>query len=154
MLGDCYHSEGQTAQCYAAYDKALEHNPDNIVVLNNYAYFLALSSADLKRAETMSRKAIEAEPNNGTYLDTYAWVLYCMGQYTQARIYIEQTLRSMTDEEREAASAASLYDHAGDIYLKCGNREQAVEHWKKAAELTQDGELLKALTKKLRKAGR
>ena len=154
MLGDCYHSEGQTAQCYAAYDKALEHNPDNIVVLNNYAYFLALSSADLKRAETMSRKAIEAEPNNGTYLDTYAWVLYCMGQYTQARIYIEQTLRSMTDEEREAASAASLYDHAGDIYLKCGNREQAVEHWKKAAALTQDGELLKALTKKLKKAGR
>lgn len=154
MLGDCHHSAGQTAQCYAAYDKALAYNPDNYIVLNNYAYFLALSSADLKRAEAMSRKAIEAEPDNGTYLDTYAWVLYCMGQYTQARIYIEQTFRSMSDEEREAASAASLYDHAGDIYLKCGDREQAVEHWKKAAELTQDSELLKSLTKKLKKAGR
>ncbi len=150
MLGDSYHAEGDRQRCYEAYEQALACNPENLVVLNNYAYFLSLDGISLEKAETMSRKVIDAEPDNATYLDTYAWVLYCLGRYPQARIYIEQTFRSLTAEERESASSASLYDHAGDIYLKCGDRKQAIEHWQKAAELTDDAALQQQLQKKLR----
>jgi len=42
--------------------------------MNNYAYYLSEEKTDLKKAEKMSAKAVEKEPNNSTYLDTYAWI--------------------------------------------------------------------------------
>ena len=64
-----------------------------MLCLNNYAYFLSLDAKDLKKAEKMSYRSITAEPNNSTYLDTYAWILYQQGRYEEARIYIEQALK-------------------------------------------------------------
>lgn len=61
-------------EAYKAYDEALKYNDKNVVVLNNYAYFLSLEKKDLKKAERMSALAVKLEPNNSTYLDTYAWI--------------------------------------------------------------------------------
>lgn len=150
FLGDLYSERNEKEQCFEAYERSLEYNSENLVVLNNYAYYLALEGRELDYAESMSKKTIEAEPQNSTYLDTYAWVLYCKKQYTQARIYMEQLFRQMDDEERESPSSATLYDHAGDIYFKCGSRQKARENWRKAAELTEDAELLKKVKAKLK----
>lgn len=131
MMGDLYHMQDKLAECYAAYDSALALVPDNAGVLNNYAYFLSLENRDLDRAQTMAHKANELEPNNATYLDTYAWVLYQAGQYTQARIYIDRALEVMTEEEQ----SATYYQHAGDIYWKLGEKTKARKFWKQAEML-------------------
>lgn len=63
-------------QCYKAYDHSLRYDPDNAMVLNNYAYFLSLEGRELEKALTMSSRAIALTDNNPTYLDTHAWVLF------------------------------------------------------------------------------
>lgn len=151
ILGDLYYKEGEKNKAYQAYENALHIKPDYVGCLNNYAYFLSLDRKDLDKALSMSKQAIEAEPQNPTYLDTYAWTLYCKRQYTQARIYIDQTLDCLADDETESASSASLYDHAGDIYYHCGQKQQALMFWKKAQQLTDDPELAKKLKVKLKR---
>lgn len=76
ILGDLYHSKEMHAEAYAAYDSSLVYNPDNIATLNNYAYFLSVERKNLDKAEEMSYRTVKAEPNNETYLDTYAWILF------------------------------------------------------------------------------
>lgn len=146
-LGDTYHEAGQLPQAYAAYEKALELNADNLLCLNNYAYFLALEGKQLDKAEAMSRRTVEAEPDNATYLDTYAWILYRLKRYGQARTYIDETLRHAD----ETAANASLFDHAGDIYYRCGERAEAVKFWIKASSLTDDEAERDALNRKIKR---
>lgn len=149
-LGDLYHQQGRNKKAYEAYDKAIAYNPDNVPCLNNFAYYLSVEGNQLDKALKMSKKTIDSEPNNPTYLDTYAWILYRKGQYTEARIYIDQTLKSLPDSEREESASASLYDHAGDIYFRLGDTAKALEHWQHAASLSTDSELTKKLNIKIK----
>lgn len=126
ILGDLYHSKEMHAEAYAAYDSSLVYNPDNIGTLNNYAYFLSVERKDLDKAEEMSYRTVKAESDNETYLDTYAWILFEKGRYTEARIYIEQALRNKGDKSR------TIVEHAGDIYYMLGEKDKALEYWKKA----------------------
>lgn len=128
IMGDILHQMDMPAEAYAAYDSCLTYNPDEISCLNNYAYYLSEEGKDLKRAEQMSYKTIKAEPQNGTYLDTYAWILYMQERYEEAKIYIDQVMKVDT------AMSAVLYEHAGDIYIKTGDAKGAVELWQKALD--------------------
>lgn len=143
VLGDILHKQNRIQEAYEAYDSCLMHNPDNVLCLNNYAYFLSLDAKDLKKAEKMSYRSITAEPNNSTYLDTYAWILYQQGRYEEARIYIEQALKCSektdtlaSDSTAEAPNTVSgdILEHAGDIYFRLNHKEKAVEMWQKALE--------------------
>ncbi|MCQ2310766.1 MAG: tetratricopeptide repeat protein [Paludibacteraceae bacterium] len=80
-------------QLFPLYQEILKLDPHNAYALNNYAYLLATGKGDLRLAESMSTKAVQAEPNNPTYLDTYAWILYLTGQYELAKIYIRQAVQ-------------------------------------------------------------
>lgn len=142
MIGDIYHNQKQAEQAYAAYDSALVYKPDNIVVLNNYAYYLSLEQKDLDRAEEMSFRTVQAEPKNGTYLDTYAWILFEKGRYSEARIYIDQAMQNGGNE------SAVVVEHCGDIYYMLGQHDKALELWKQAASM-EDNES-KTLNKKIR----
>ena len=132
ILGDLYHQKGKSAEAYAAYDSSLVYNPDNISTMNNYAYFLSVERIHLDKAEEMSYKTVKAEPNNGTYLDTYAWILFEKGRYTEARIYIDQALRNGGD------SSQVVVEHCGDIYYHTGDLQKALEYWMKADEMGPD----------------
>ena len=123
-------------QCYKAYDHSLRYDPDNAMVLNNYAYFLSLEKKDLKKAERMSALAVKLEPNNSTYLDTYAWIFFVQGNYTLAKIYIESALANDTTKSSE------LVDHYGDILFMSGDKEKALEQWKKAKEMGKESDVL------------
>jgi tetratricopeptide (TPR) repeat protein len=138
LLGQLYYEKKMMKESYEAMDSCLVHNPNHAMCLNNYAYFLALDKKDLKKAEKMSYRAITAEPNNGTYLDTYAWVLYMEGRYEEACKYIDQALTYDTKD-------SAILDHAGDIYYKLGRKDDAKEMWRKAldAEGVEDAEALK-----------
>ena len=136
ILGDIYHQKGRPEESYAAYDSSLVYNPDNIGTLNNYAYFLSIDKKQLDKAEEMSYRTVKAEPENKTYLDTYAWILFEKGRYTEARIYIEQALRNGGDKSRV------IVEHCGDIYYMLGEKDKALEYWEKAdaMEETEEGE--------------
>ena len=99
QLGDIYSLLEQYDSTYAAYDLALELNPDDYYVLNNYAYTLATHGGDLKKAEHMSSKTIKKEPTNATYLDTYAWILYLQGDKTLSKFFIEKAREYAKPEE-------------------------------------------------------
>ncbi|MGM9759497.1 MAG: tetratricopeptide repeat protein [Parabacteroides sp.] len=136
QIGDIYHQMNQNDRAYQAYDEALKCNEKNVVVLNNYSYFLCLEKKDLKKAERMSAQCIKLEPDNATYLDTYAWIFFTQGNYTLAKFYIESAL------EKDKTQSAELVDHYGDILFLTGNEEKAVEQWMKAKELGKDTEVL------------
>ncbi|MDY6394477.1 MAG: tetratricopeptide repeat protein [Bacteroidales bacterium] len=88
-LGDCYNELGDREKCFSFYDKVLKINADNLPVLNNYAYYLALEKKDLKRALSMIEKVMIIQPDNDTYIDTYAWVLFNLGEYSKAKQAME-----------------------------------------------------------------
>ncbi|MBR4066917.1 MAG: tetratricopeptide repeat protein [Bacteroidaceae bacterium] len=143
-LADTYHELGQFDKCMETYDSALLYNPLEITVLNNYAYYLALEGKELERALEMSAKTIEAEPESAIYIDTYAWVLFCLERYEEAKAYAEKLIQ--TNSEMSAVE----YHHCGDIFAKCGDMDRAVEYWQKALELGEDSKLLKKKIKKRR----
>lgn len=127
MMGDLYHLQKKNEEAYAAYDSSLLHNPLNIGALNNYAYYLSEEpDGDLVKAEKLSLKTIEVQPDNDTYLDTYAWILYRLGRYEDAKVYIDRALQN------GGANNAVELDHAGDIYMKLDRKEEAVNFWKQA----------------------
>lgn len=142
ILGEIYHNMGNKAQSFAAYDSCLQWKPDDVVTLNNYAYYLGEEGVNLKKAEEMSAKAVKAEPKNATYLDTYAWVLYKQKRYAEAKIYIDMALKFTADSTNDA----TLREHAGDIYVGLKNYTGAVEFYKQA--LQQGGDI-KTLNRKI-----
>lgn len=92
MLGDLYYKQGKPEEGFEEYEKSLYFFPDNALTLNNYAYFLSEEERDLEKAKKMSHRALELSENNPTYLDTYAWILYKMGDYHEAKEYIDLAL--------------------------------------------------------------
>lgn len=116
LLGDALHTVGRNADSYKAYDNCLRIDGTQNPVLNNYAYYLSEDGGDLDRAASMSLKTIKAEPNNSTYLDTYAWVLYLQGRYEEARIYIDMAVKNLNPDEDNT----TITDHQKSIYLKLG----------------------------------
>ena len=86
---------------YAQYERVLELDPYNAVVLNNYAYHLATHGGDLTKAEKMSSLAIREQPNNPVFLDTYGWILHLQGQDELAKFYLQKALRNADAENRD-----------------------------------------------------
>lgn len=128
MRGDFYHTIGDTERMYADYDTTLMYDPDNINVLNNYAYYLSVEGRELERALRMSSRTLESEPLYSTYLDTYAWILFKMKRYREALGYMEKALRYLDADNPE------IYEHYGDVLFMCGEKEKAIENWHKAVQ--------------------
>lgn len=137
IMGDAYHSKKHQAEAYAAYDSALVYNPKNIGALNNYAYYLSVERRDLDKAEEMSYKTVKAEPNNATYLDTYAWILFEKGNYAEARLYIDDAMKN------DGAKSDVVVEHCGDIYYMTGDVEGALKYWNQALEMGSKSKTIK-----------
>jgi tetratricopeptide (TPR) repeat protein len=141
-LGDIYHSLGNVDKSFYHYEEALKIDENNIIVLNNYSYYLALEGRDLDRAERMSAKTVELEPANATYLDTYAWVLFKKGRYTEAKFIMERAIDNLKEDN------GIYYEHYGDILYKTGDIEGALRQWNKAMEYEDHSELLEEKIKR------
>jgi len=125
-LGDCYHNLRDDKSSDVAYDKALTYNADNVFTLNNYAYYLSVRGENLGKAAAMSKRSNELQPNNASFEDTYAWILFKQKDCNGAKVWIEKAL---TDDK---ANSAIKLEHYGDILFCLGNVDAAVENWKKA----------------------
>lgn len=131
-LGDVYNEIKEYAKSDKAYKDCLEINPDNAFVLNNFSYYLSLRKDKLDLAERMSRKAIELEPNQASFLDTYGWILYQRGKYEEAKKYLDQAL------DTGGIGSGTILEHYGDVLFQLNDAEGAMVYWKKAAT-TKDG---------------
>lgn len=116
LLGDIYHQLGQDDKAFQAYDSCLIYNKNDAMVLNNYAYYLSLKKKDLQRAEEMSRLSNELEPDNATYLDTYAWVLFQQKRYDEAKQYMDKVVELMERDGEEMSD--DVQDHIKQINKK------------------------------------
>lgn len=135
-IADIYHELGEKEKMYRQYDKVLRNDPENVYVLNNYAYFLSLDGERLDEALKMSAITIEKEPKNVTYLDTYAWVLYKMGRYKDAKKWMEKVFSY--DKNPQGIN----YEHYGDILYRLGDTKNAVQNWKKAKRIGNTSEFI------------
>ena len=134
-MGDSYNSLKQFKQSDQSYIKALEIDPRNSYVLNNYAYYLSLRGENLIEAEKMSRRSNELDPDNSSSEDTYAWILFKLKKYEEARTWIERALR------HDSKSAVQI-EHYGDILYFLGEKEKALTQWRAAKEMGSRSETL------------
>lgn len=146
---DFYTFLAETYNELEAYDKSdyyfdlvIQNDSNNLYVFNNYAYYLSLREEKLEYAEQLSRKTIEAEPDNFTYLDTYAWILFKQEKYQDALYYIKRAYDSGGFEN------PVIVEHFGDIQYYSGNTDQALKLWELSKDLgNADQKLLEKIEK-------
>lgn len=136
LIGDSYLALKDKTAAFDYYEKALVEYPGNVLVLNNYAYYLSEDGGDLAKAERMSRKTIEAEPKNATYLDTFAWIFFKEEKFGLAKIYIERAVANELDP------SSVILEHYGDILWFNGDLDAARAQWKKALGLQNPSDIL------------
>ena len=98
---------------------------------------LSVEKKDLDKAEEMSYKTIKAEPDNNTYLDTYAWILFIKKKYTEAKVYMDDAMKKGGDKSEV------VVEHCGDVYYMNGLKEDALKYWIKSREMGNKSEVLK-----------
>ena len=134
ILGDTYNELEQYTQSEEAYEAVLQIDPDNNHVLNNYSYFLSLRREHLDKAKRMSSKLVKNNPNNPTFLDTHAWVLYMLGDYKEAKKFLELALKG--------DASGTIIEHYGDVLFKLGDIENAVKQWNRAKGMDDTSDLI------------
>lgn len=142
LIGDSYHEAGKMKEAIEAYESALAFDSSNLSVLNNYAYYLALAGMNLDKALEMSARTLQDEPDELIYVDTYAWILFLLERYDEAKEYADRLMAGDTPK------SAVEYHHCGDIYAKCGDIDKAVECWMLARDNGDDSKVLKRKIKK------
>ena len=141
-IGDCYNTLQRFAAADSSFDLALQYDGQNVYALNNYAYYLAQRNTGLDKAEKMAYKVVSVlAPTVPTYMDTYAYVLYRMGRYQDAKTWSEKAIAASKKE------SPTVLEHYGDILFKLQQQNEAVTNWQKA--LNAGGEKEK-LEKKIR----
>ena len=128
IMGDILHDKGYADEAYAAYDSCLQWKDDNLGCLNNYAYYLSVDGKQLEKAAQMSYRTVQAEPDNSTFLDTYAWILFRQKKYADALQYIDMAV------DNDTTGSAVIIEHAGDIHAVNGDIEGALKYWNEALE--------------------
>lgn len=125
LLGECYQETGNFENSELSFKNALMIDKENVPIKNNYAYYLSIREKNLKQALKMSQATIEAEPENSTYLDTYAWILFKMGKVKKAKKYILKAIEYGGSDNEEILS------HSAEIHIKCGEYSTAVKYLEK-----------------------
>ena len=135
-IGDVQNQLKNYSASDSAYDASLKYNPNNVYVLNNYAYYLSLRKINLEKAEKMSKKSNEISPNNSSFQDTYGWILFQMKKYEDAKIWIAKAI------ENSKAENGTLLEHYGDILFQLNDIDNALKYWINANKIGGTSELI------------
>jgi len=131
-LGDAYNQMKDYSKSDENYDKALEIDGKNVTVLNNYGYYLSLRGERLDKADSMSKLSNVIVPDNASYEDTYAWILFKEKKYEDAKMWLEKALSHGGDKN------ATILEHMGDVMFRLGKSSEALEYWIKAKDAGHD----------------
>lgn len=137
-IADIYQAMGDKTLSFKTYEISLKYDPDNIVTLNNYAYFLSESNEQLDKALEMSARVLKNDPSNATYLDTYAWILYLQGKYSEAKGY------QMRAVALDTTSSDVILLHYAEILSALGDKNTALLYYRKAIDKGASAEELKS----------
>jgi Tfp pilus assembly protein PilF len=140
-MGDVYHQLGESKKSYKAYEKALKINPGYVYVLNNYAYYLSEEGKKLKKAHDMSYRTVIAEPDNATYLDTFAWILHLRGMDESAKLFFKKAMLY------GGKDSAVILDHYAEVLYALKEYDVAFIYWNMA--LQKNDERLPGLAEKV-----
>jgi tetratricopeptide (TPR) repeat protein len=113
---------------FKLYESLVIDDPENSLLLNNYAYYLSLANMNLDRASELSLKANKLKSNVATYQDTYAYILFRKGQYSNALKWAERAKKSASYE------SGTLLEHLGDIHFMLEDIDEALKYWNKATK--------------------
>ncbi len=136
LLADIYHTQDQHDLSDNYFEKVLAIDSNNIIALNNYAYYLALRKVSLQKAKKLSFRCNVLAPDNGTYQDTYAWVLYALEEYKEAEKWLLKALLNGGEQ------SAVIVEHYGDVLFKLGKKEKALTQWRRAKSIGGTSDLL------------
>lgn len=136
-LGEVYNRLDEYEKSDKEYEEAIQADPDNSYILNNYAYYLSLRKEKLEKAEKYSKHSLEINPNNVSFLDTYGWILFQQGKYNDAKAYFEKAM------DKGGSDRQAIVEHYGDVLFKLNEADKAVENWKKSEELGNTSKVLK-----------
>jgi tetratricopeptide (TPR) repeat protein len=134
---EAYYNMEQSEEAFQAFEKVIEMEPENFMAMNNYAYYLSLHGEQLEKAEVLSGRVVQANPNNPTYLDTHAWVLFQKKEYRLAKFYMDTAMKNGGDESEV------IVEHYGDILFMLNDVEEAIKYWQKSLDMGNESELLK-----------
>ncbi|MFM2136731.1 MAG: hypothetical protein RL021_2131 [Bacteroidota bacterium] len=125
-LGEAYHELKDYVKSDESYEHALQLDPKDAMVMNNYAYFLSLRGDQLTKAEELSRRSNELSPDESSFEDTYGWIMFVMGKYAEAKTWIGKALQHGAD------NSAVVLEHYGDVLYKLGDLAGALDYWQRA----------------------
>lgn len=137
FVGDIYHQKNDNKSAYKFYKKALKMDPRNAPVLNNYAWYMATGTprGDLNKALQMSKITVDDNPSESTYLDTYGWILYLMGEKEQAKKYLQQAVAF------DGGESTVLMEHYADVLYDLQEFDLAFIYYEKALKRALDNTL-------------
>lgn len=135
-LADCWHEKGNAEKTDLYFEKAIEANENNALALNNYAYNLFKRNTKLDKAEEMVLKALQAEPQSGSYADTYGCILMAKNMFDEAEKWLNKALELEPNDDE-------IIEHLGDLYAKQGMADKATEYYKKAFKINPENKSLK-----------
>ena len=101
------------------------------MALNYFGYELADRGVKLDEARAMIQKAVDADPQNGAYLDSLGWVYFKLGQYALAEQYLLKAVQRLKTDP-------TVHDHLGSIYEKEGKLGLAVAQWERSLAESQN----------------
>jgi tetratricopeptide (TPR) repeat protein len=139
FLGEVYNALKDYKNSDLYFEKALNIDKQNIYVLNNYSYYLALRRENLDIAEEYIKRCLEFEPKNYNYLDTYAWILFNSQRLNEARETIEKAIAN------GGSSSSNILEHYAEILVKLKLNGEALNCYKKIKEMGRDSSSVKIL---------
>ncbi|MEN8201748.1 MAG: tetratricopeptide repeat protein [Bacteroidota bacterium] len=145
LYAEAYYRMEEYPKSDSLFEVLISEEPDNYMILNNYSYYLAERGEKLDQAREWSRKATWNNPDNATFLDTYAWVLFKLELYAEAEKYILNAL------EKGGKNDPEVNEHAGDIQVALESYEIARSYYMKAIILGGEKERLEGKIETLEK---
>lgn len=127
-LSNAYVEMGDLDKGQAELEILYQKMPEDPGINNDLGYLYADRGQNLEKAEAMVRKALEEEPDNGSYLDSLGWVLYRRGK-------IKEALEPLEKAAKQQGTDATIFDHLGDVYFRLQEQAKARASWEKAEAL-------------------
>jgi tetratricopeptide (TPR) repeat protein len=136
LLAEVYEYTGDTDRALGILENLVQNDPENTTAANNLGYLLANLGIRLREAKDLIMKALEKEPENPAFLDSYGWVLFKLEDHEEAQRQIARALSNRSDDP-------IILEHMGDILQAQGRLPEAKEFWKRAVDLDPKNQELK-----------
>ena len=116
-------------------------DPGHAHSYNALGYSLADRNQRLPEALKLITRALEIAPNDPFIMDSMGWIKFRLGDYVTAVQYLEKAYRVRPE--------ADIAAHLGEALWMLGQRDAAIEIWKKALAKEADNATLQETIKRL-----